>query len=141
MSGVLATVALILGVALALLSAVGILRMPDVYMRLQVATKASSLGIGLLMLGVAAHFGEAGVIVRALLVFVFLFMTAPVSAHLIGRAAYMAGVPLAPGTDPDELAGEYDHLTGRLASPPDHGPGLPDSTVPVDGRGGTGGTR
>ncbi len=116
MSDILATTAVILGVALALLSAVGIVRMPDVYIRLQVATKASSLGVGLLMLGVAAHFGEVGVIVRALLVVVFLFLTAPVSAHLIGRAAYMAGVPLTPGSQPDELAGRYDLTSGSLAS-------------------------
>lgn len=117
MIDVLATMAVILGVALALLSAVGIVRMPDVYIRLQVATKASSLAVGLLMLGVAAHFGEVGVIVRALLVVVFLFLTAPVSAHLIGRAAYMAGVPLTPGSQPDELAGRYDLTSGSLASP------------------------
>jgi multicomponent Na+:H+ antiporter subunit G len=119
MSDLLASMAVILGVTLALLSAVGIVRMPDVYTRLQVATKASSLGVGLLMLGVAVHFGDLGVTVRALLVVAFIFLTAPVSAHLIGRAAYIAGVPLAPGTSPDELAGEYDGRSGRLASPPE----------------------
>ncbi len=119
MNDLLASLAVVLGVALALLSAVGIVRMPDVYTRLQVATKASSLGVGLLMLGVAVHFGDLGVTVRALLVVAFIFLTAPVSAHLIGRAAYIAGVPLAPGTSPDELAGEYDQRSGRLASPPE----------------------
>lgn len=119
MSDLLASLSVILGVALALLSAVGIVRMPDVYTRLQVATKASSLGVGLLMLGVAVHFGDVGVTVRALLVVAFIFLTAPVSAHLIGRAAYIASVPLAPGTSPDELAGEYDRGSGRLASPPE----------------------
>ena len=89
--------------------------MPDVYIRLQVASKASSLGVALLMLGVAVHFGELSVTVRALLVVVFLFLTAPVAAHVIGRAAYLTGTPLAPGTDPDELAGAYDRETGRLA--------------------------
>jgi multicomponent Na+:H+ antiporter subunit G len=127
MSDLLASVAVVLGVTLALLSAVGIVRMPDVYTRLQVATKASSLGVGLIMLGVAVHFGDLGVTVRALLVVAFIFLTAPVSAHLIGRAAYIAGVPLARGTNPDELAGEYDRRSGRLASPPGFRDGAPDA--------------
>ena len=113
----IASVVVLVGVALALLSAVGILRMPDVYIRLQVVSKASSLGIGLLMLGVAAHFGELGVVVRALLVVAFIFLTTPVSAHLVGRAAYLTGVALAPGTRPDELAGRYDPASGALSSP------------------------
>ena len=117
MSDIIATVAVVLGTALCVLSAVGIVRMPDVYIRLQVASKASSLGVALLMLGVAAHFGELSVTIRALLVVVFLFLTAPVAAHVIGRAAYIAGVPLAPGSEPDELAGRYDPETGRLSAP------------------------
>jgi multicomponent Na+:H+ antiporter subunit G len=135
-SDLLASLAVVLGVIFALLSAAGILRMPDVYTRLQVATKASSLGVGLLMLGVAVHFGDLGVTVRALLVVAFIFLTAPVSAHLIGRAAYIAGAPLAPGTSPDELAGEYDHRTGRLASPPEFreaAPATPLSRERADG--------
>jgi multicomponent Na+:H+ antiporter subunit G len=117
MSDIVATAAVILGAALGVLSAVGIVRMPDVYIRVQVASKASSLGIALLMLGVAAHFGDVSVTVRALLVVAFLFLTAPVAAHVIGRAAYIAGVPLAEGSEPDELAGRYDPETGRLAGP------------------------
>lgn len=112
-----AMIAVALGVILCVLSAVGLLRTPDVYIRLQVASKASSLGIALLMLGVALHFGELSVTIRALLVVVFLFLTAPVSAHVIGRAAYIAHTPLAPGTTPDDLAGMYDPDTGRLSGP------------------------
>jgi multicomponent Na+:H+ antiporter subunit G len=117
MTDLVASVAIVLGTVLGVLSAVGILRMPDVYIRLQVASKASSLGVALLMLGVAVHFSELGVSVRALLVVVFLFLTSPVAAHVIGRAAYLTGVPLAKGTDPDELAGAYDRHSGRLSGP------------------------
>ena len=84
---------------------------------MQVASKVSSLGIALLMLGVAAHFDEMAVTIRALLVVVFLFLTAPVAAHVIGRAAYIAGVPLVEGSEPDDLAGRYDSETGRLIAP------------------------
>jgi multicomponent Na+:H+ antiporter subunit G len=115
MNDLVATIAVILGTILCVLSAVGVVRMPDVYTRLQVASKASSLGIALLVVGVAAHFDSLSVTIRALLVVVFLFLTAPVAAHVIGRAAYITGVPLAAGTDQDELAGAYDASTGHLA--------------------------
>ena len=117
MSDLVATIAVVLGTLLGVLSAVGLLRMPDVYIRLQVASKASSLGVALLMLGVAVHFNELSVTVRAVLVVVFLFLTSPVAAHVIGRAAYMTGVPLAPGSLTDELAGAYDRHSGRLPAP------------------------
>lgn len=117
MGEIVATIAVVLGALLGVLSAVGILRMPDVYIRLQVASKASSLGVALLMLGVAVHFEELSVTVRALLVVVFLFLTSPVAAHVIGRAAYITGVPLASGTKPNELAGAYDAHSGRLNGP------------------------
>ena len=138
MSDILATVAVVLGTLLGLLSAVGIARMPDVYIRLSVASKASSLGIALLMLGVAAHFDEVAVTIRALLVVVFLFLTAPVAAHVIGRAAYIAGVPLVAGSEPDDLAGRYEPETGRLTAPET---GRLTAPEPADGREGSGGPR
>ena len=130
MSDVIATIAVVLGTALGVLSAVGVLRMPDVYIRLQVASKASSLGIALLMLGVAAHFGELSVTVRSWVVVMFLFLTAPVAAHVIGRAAYLTGVPLAASTGVDELAGAYDADSGRLAG---IAGGSPGSDAPDEG--------
>jgi multicomponent Na+:H+ antiporter subunit G len=117
MSALVAMMLVLLGAGFMLLSAVGVLRMPDVYMRLQVASKASSLGAGLLMFGVAVHFDDLGVLVRALLVVAFIFLTTPVSAHLIGRAAYMTGVPLWEGSILDELRGAYDARRGTLQSP------------------------
>jgi multicomponent Na+:H+ antiporter subunit G len=136
MMELLASAAVVLGTLLCVLSGVGVLRMPDVYIRLQVAAKASSLGVALLMVGVMLHFGELGITVRALLVVVFLFLTAPVAGHLIGRAAYLTGVPLAAGTEPDDLAGNYDRESGRLASHqlPDEAQGVdaPSEAAPVD---------
>ena len=113
MNDLIATLAVILGTALGVLSAVGLLRMSDVYIRLQVASKASSLGIALLMLGVAIHFDELGVTIRALLVVVFLFLTAPVAAHKIGRAGYRRGTPLYEGTICDEAKGQLPRDEGE----------------------------
>lgn len=97
---------LLLGSAFMLLAGIGVLRLPDLFMRLQAGTKASTLGIACILLGAAVHFQDIAVTVRAVLVIGFFCMTAPVGAHMIARAAYAAGVPLWEGSITDELA-EY----------------------------------
>lgn len=108
---------MVLGGLLMFLAAVGVWRMPDVYTRAQASAKAGTLGIGCLLLALALYFGEAGVTARAGLVATFLFLTAPVSAHMLVRAAYIVGVPLWEGTHLDELRGRYDPATHILSSP------------------------
>jgi len=88
----------------ALAAGLGVLRLPDVLIRMHASTKAGTLGCGLILVAVAVHFGEVGIIARALAAIVFLLLTAPVAAHMIGRAAYRTGVPLWKGTVIDELA-------------------------------------
>ena len=78
-----------MGASIALLGSVALARFPDVYTRLHGPTKATTLGVGGVLLGTIILFlseGEPGV-VRELLITVFLFLTAPVSAHLIAKAA------------------------------------------------------
>jgi multicomponent Na+:H+ antiporter subunit G len=95
---------LVAGALFLLLAAVGVFRLPDVYTRMQAATKAATLGAGCTLSAVAVYFDDFGVTVRALLVVAFIFLTAPVAAHMIGRAAYIIGVPFWHGTKIDELA-------------------------------------
>jgi multicomponent Na+:H+ antiporter subunit G len=78
--------------------------MPDFFSRMQAAAKAATLGASCILLGLAVHFGELEVTSRALLVICFLFLTAPVAAHRLARAAYFTGVALWRGTARDELA-------------------------------------
>jgi multicomponent Na+:H+ antiporter subunit G len=100
------TVALIaIGAVLMVLAAVGIIKMPDVYSRMQSSTKASTLGVGCTMLAVAIDFGDLAITTRVVLIVAFVFLTAPISAQMIGRAAYYVGVPLWEGTTLDELRG------------------------------------
>ena len=110
------------GATLMLLAAVGVLRMPDLYSRMQAATKASTLGCGCLLLAVAVHFADLAITVRVLLFVVFILLTAPVSAHMIGRAAYFVGVPHWKETTVDELRGRYDRRTHRLDGAPPEPP-------------------
>jgi len=96
-------VLLVVGAFFMLLAGLGLLRLPDIFMRLQGATKASTLGVGCMLLGVAVHFQDLGTTTRAVLVVAFFFVTAPVGAHVIARAAYAVGVPLWKGSIVDEL--------------------------------------
>lgn len=92
-----------LGTAFVFLAGLGVLRMPDLYLRISVTTKAATLGIGLILFGAAIHFSETSVTTRILAIILFLLLTAPVSAHLIGKASYFVGTPLWHKTVIDEL--------------------------------------
>ena len=92
----------IVGSTFALVAAVGVLRMPDVFTRMQASTKASTLGLGCLAIGAALHLADAASAIRLLSIGSFLLLTTPVSAHVVARASYRAGVPLWGGTVLDE---------------------------------------
>lgn len=77
----------------ALVAGLGMLRMPDLLLRMHASTKAGTLACGLVMLAAALVFGELAVAVRAAGVVLFLLLTAPVAAHMLGRAALRTGVP------------------------------------------------
>lgn len=88
------SICVILGGFFAFVAGLGILRLPDVLIRMHATTKAGTLASGLIMLAVAAGFGDASTVARAIAIVVFLLITAPVGAHMIGRAAFRSGVPL-----------------------------------------------
>ncbi|RDD63878.1 monovalent cation/H(+) antiporter subunit G [Ferruginivarius sediminum] len=113
---ILAGVAVLIGAFFVLVAAVGVVRMPDVYVRMHAATKSGTLGSGLMLIGVAIQSGEVDIIMRALAAVVFLIATTPVAAHLLGRAAYICGVPPWRGTWIDELKGHYDPETHYLSA-------------------------
>jgi multicomponent Na+:H+ antiporter subunit G len=85
-----------------LLAAVGLLRLPDLLLRISATAKAATLGAALSVLGASLHFGDLGTVARALVIVAFLFLTAPVASHMIGRAGYHKGMPLWRGTIEDE---------------------------------------
>ena len=93
------------GWAFSLSGAVGILRMPDVYCRIQCSSKMITMGA--LPVLVALVVGEGPVSVfgsRALLVAVLLLVINPVASHALARAAYKTGVPMWPGAVADRVA-------------------------------------
>ena len=96
---------ILIGSIISVISAVGILRFHDVYSRAHAATKTTTLAVLLTLTGVFIYFalGEGYISVRLALVIIFVFITAPVSGHLVLRAAYRARVPMAEETAEDEL--------------------------------------
>lgn len=115
-SDVLTSFLMLAGASFSLIAAIGIVRMPDLYTRMQAAAKTATLGVGSTILAVAIHFGDIGVTTQAALVIIFLFLTAPVAAHMISRAGYISGVELWEGSVTDELRGRYDDSTHALSS-------------------------
>lgn len=107
---------LIIGTGLLLLAGIGIVRMPDIFLRMSATSKASSMGAACVLLAVAVSAADIAVTVRAVAGVLFLFLTAPVASHMIGRAAYMIGAPLWKGTVIDELKGHYDARRHTLSS-------------------------
>jgi multicomponent Na+:H+ antiporter subunit G len=92
----------LLGAALVLLAAIGVLRLPDLFTRMQAATKASTLGLAFLLAGTAIHLADFSSLIRAISIGAFVMLTSPVSTHVIARAAYLTRVPLWKGTIVDE---------------------------------------
>ena len=106
-----------LGSLFVFLAAVGIIRMPDTYLRMAVTTKAATLGIGLILIAAAIYFHDLSTTTRVLAIILFIVLTAPVGAHLIGKASYIVGNKLWERSIMDDLEGKY-RKTGRNVSAP-----------------------
>lgn len=89
------------------IAAVGILKMPDVFLRMHAATKAGTLGCGLILFGATIYFLNYQVTIEAFLTIIFIYITAPIASHLIARSAYAQRVKLSKDTIIDELETYY----------------------------------
>lgn len=114
MRDILVFVLMFTGAFFMFLAGVGILRMPDLFLRMSSTAKAGTLGAGLTLIGAALYFNEFSIYTRAIAIIVFLLLTAPVAMHMIGRAAYFDGIPLWHETVQDDLHGHYRRSTHTL---------------------------
>ena len=117
MMELLASLLQLLGAGFMLIAALGLWRMPDLLTRMHATTKAGVLGAGLMLLGLLFTYPELPVLVRVVAIVGFTMLTAPIAAHVIGRAGYFIGVPLWEGTIRDDLKGKYDPERHTLDSP------------------------
>jgi multicomponent K+:H+ antiporter subunit G len=104
---------ILLGAGFTFVGSLGLVRMQDFYMRLHGPTKATTLGVGSLLIASAIFFShhEAGLSLHEVLVTLFLFITAPVGAHLMAKAALHLHLQSLARLPPDEL------LDGRPGEP------------------------
>ena len=93
---------LLAGTVFLMLAGIGLLRMPDVYNRIQAGTKATTLGTLLSLAGVA--FLQPEWTLKLALIGIFLLFTNPLSSQVLARAAHRGGAPKAPQTKVDQLA-------------------------------------
>ncbi|MEH6354886.1 MAG: monovalent cation/H(+) antiporter subunit G [Marinobacter sp.] len=116
MTDIIVSILLLAGAGFMLLAAVGIVRLPDLPTRMHASTKAGAMGAMFTMAGVAFFFADGVVLARAFAIVVFILITSPIAAHVIGRAGYFIGTPLWSGTIKDELRDNYDSQTHTLRS-------------------------
>ena len=88
-----ASVLLLVGSFFTLVGAIGLVRLPDYFMRLHAPTKATTLGVGGMLLAAIVYASTSELTLRELLITLFLFVTAPVSAYLMGQAGLRRRLP------------------------------------------------
>ncbi|NJE42296.1 monovalent cation/H(+) antiporter subunit G [Thermococcus sp. GR6] len=112
---VIGEVLVLLGTFFYFLSALGLIRMPDVYNRMQTSTKSATLGslgviVGVGIWALGTDFGSAAWLTKTIIIAVFLLLTNPISAHALIRAAYKSGIPLWEGSIIDKYR---EHLEAK----------------------------
>ena len=97
----------------------GIIRMPDLFLRMSMTTKGATFGAGLILVGSIIFFNDVSVTGRSIAIIIFILLTAPISAHMIGRAGYLDKyVDIWEGTKINELKGRYNLKTHSLDGMP-----------------------
>jgi multicomponent Na+:H+ antiporter subunit G len=104
MNETIAYIVIFVGVFFDLFGCVGLVRLPDVYNRLQAATKCVTLGTCLILIGVFVHYGFSQSGILALLAAMFVLITSPTGSHALARGAHKSGVPLCKQTIIDKYA-------------------------------------
>jgi multicomponent Na+:H+ antiporter subunit G len=114
MTDILICILSTIGALAILFASIGILRMPDFYLRLSVTVKAATMGVGLFLICTAIIFPDVSVTTKSIAISFFLILTAPVAAHMIGRTAYHTGIKTWEGTIIDELKDKPLHTADSL---------------------------
>ncbi len=107
---------IVVGLLFIVVTAIGMIRLPDLYSRAHAASKSSTLGVMCILLGVFFHFwlNEGHFNPAILLGALFLFITGPVGAHIMGRSSYIAGVKPWSGTVRDDLEEEINQKKNNV---------------------------
>jgi multicomponent Na+:H+ antiporter subunit G len=82
-----------IGVMFMIISAIGIIRLPDFYIRMSAITKAATLGIGFIVTGIGIYFNDLLIVTKVIAIISFMILSSPVAAHVISRAASQHHIP------------------------------------------------
>lgn len=116
MAALLGSIIALTGALFLFLASLGLIRMPDVYNRMQAGTKATTLGSMLVFLGFALVM--PGAWPRLVLLILFILLTNPLSSHALARSAHIQGVPV--GTDRDDLTDAQQAIDAQQAMDAQH---------------------
>ena len=94
MNEIIGYIFIVIGLIFDLLGSIGLIRLPDLYNRLQASTKCVTLGTCSILFGLFLFKGFTAAGIKAILCIIFIFLTAPVSAHALARGAHKSGVKL-----------------------------------------------
>lgn len=108
MSETIGLILLIVGIAFDVVGCIGLVRLPDIYNRLQAATKCVTLGTCMILLSVVFYTGIGPIAAKALLCIWFILITSPTGAHAIARAAHRSGIRLWEGSVMDKYADDRE---------------------------------
>jgi multicomponent Na+:H+ antiporter subunit G len=111
MNEIIGYIFIVVGLVFDIFGCLGLLRLPDVYNRLQAATKCVTLGTCSILFGTIIIKGLSSTGIKAFLCIIFLFLTAPVAAHALARGAHKSGVKLWEKSVCDEYAEDKDALS------------------------------
>ena len=103
---------IVIGVLFDVSGCVGLVRLPDVYNRIQASTKCVVLGTALILLGAVVWLGTAPAIVKGLICILFILITSATAAHALSRAAHRSGVRLWKGSVVDRYEEDLEHDGG-----------------------------
>ena len=108
MSNTIGLIIMGIGVSFTFFGCVGLVRLPDIYNRLQAATKCVTMGTCSILFGTFLMVGFTAAGMKALLCIVFLVLTTPVAAHAIARGAHRSGVKLWSGSVVDQYGEDQE---------------------------------
>lgn len=107
MNETLGVIFIVIGIGFDFFGCLGLLRLPDVYNRLQAATKCVTLGTSSILFGLILYKGFGGMAIKAVLCILFLLLTSPVAAHALARGAHKSGIKLCKGS----VCDKYEEAT------------------------------
>lgn len=113
MNDIFAAIFFIAGAFFMFLAGLGVYRFPDLFSRMHAATKAASFGIGLMLIGLMILYFSWYWMIFSILIVLFVFITAPVAGHMLGRVAYIRNVPLYEKTIKDEMGTAENSLSEK----------------------------